>query len=548
MNQLKMRAALLLVPLVAAAASPTGCPAYPFMKAVPFPAGSLPQAVQDALSSVNASLSAMLSTPGLPGFAFSASYAGQPLATFAGGIADLSNPSAGPVDPYTALFRVASNTKLFMATLTYIFHQKGYLRLDDPVNLYAPGFSTMPWDDGFIASSDPAETVLDLSNVTFRMLASHTSGLPDSLPGQIDWTNITTAEAFAQIAQTPLQNPLYGFPAYSNLGVAVLGHLLSEFVAPQVEELKGMGTDLASLLNRFIIGPLGLNHTGYNYTADVQKALTPGYYSNGQVVGIHSLGWAAPAGVMYSTVVDLQVLFQTLASCSSSIVADCTKLSLTPALARQFLQPVTYLPDGSLIVGSPWETLLLDGYVVRSKSGTLDGYSTKSAVLPELRLSFSFTFNGNFPNWYAGDGLLRQVASTLIPAVQQAITPLQPGRPVGPLASTLAGNYTWDGDSTGQVVAVVALVNAGGSIGQQLQITITGPGAPPQVNVLGYAASQGQAQAQLYRLYQTGFTSQNCEHLFMQDTSYGWPVVFAPVGSSSWSLAISDWTGSWTRA
>lgn len=52
------------------------------------------------------------------------------------------------------------------------------------------------------------------------------------------------------------------------------------------------------------------------------------------------------------------------------------------------------MPDNSITIGQPWEMFNVGGYIVRSKSGTLTGFGTKSAVVPELRLSFAFCFNG----------------------------------------------------------------------------------------------------------------------------------------------------------
>ncbi len=65
----------------------------------------------------------------------------------------------------------------------------------------------------------------------------------------------TTAQVFAKIAQSPLIYPPGKRPAYSNLGAALLGHLLAEYVYP------GNRT-LPDLVAEYITGPLGMADTG----------------------------------------------------------------------------------------------------------------------------------------------------------------------------------------------------------------------------------------------------------------------------------------------
>ena len=58
------------------------------------------------------------------------------------------------------------------------------------------------------------------------------SGLSDSLTGYSDWHNISTDDVFNVLRSMPLMAPTYAFPQYSNLGISLLGHILSEYVAP----------------------------------------------------------------------------------------------------------------------------------------------------------------------------------------------------------------------------------------------------------------------------------------------------------------------------
>ena len=85
-------------------------------------------------------------------------YNGSPLLSWGGGTAD---KSTGRIpDPHKDLFRIASNTKIFVSLLAEVFASPKYnfMRMDDAVNKYAPAFQPLnTFDD------DP---------ITFRMLGA----------------------------------------------------------------------------------------------------------------------------------------------------------------------------------------------------------------------------------------------------------------------------------------------------------------------------------------------------------------------------------------
>ena len=43
--------------------------------------------------------------------------------------------------------------------------------------------------------------------------------------------------------------------------------------------------------------------------------------------------------------------------------------------------------DGKTLFGSPWEMMFVDSYLVRTKSGSILGYSSQFSYVPELGLS-----------------------------------------------------------------------------------------------------------------------------------------------------------------
>jgi CubicO group peptidase (beta-lactamase class C family) len=461
------------------------CPAYPFLTTVPLPS-PLPQALVDALAAANETLTAALTPPAMPGFAFAVHYNGQEIAAWGGGVANLSAAEPVPPSPYTGLFRIASNTKIFVSLLAYIFDSLGYFSLDEPLSKYVPLDVPNPFDK----MATP---------ITARMLASHSSGLPDSLPGYYDWTNITTEDTLAMLAVTPMQRAPYTMPSYSNLGIALLGHVLAEYVMDK--------KDIGDLIDSYIIKPLNLTHTGYYYDQKALNEMVPGYDSNADVVPIESLGWAAPCGCMYSTVSDMASLGQILAA---GAAGEQIALPLTPGDLRKFFQPLYYSPDGSLLMGTPWEQMAVNNFLVRTKSGTLTGYATKTTIIPELRLSMTFCFNGNFGSWYTGQAVIQNVTNSIATALQSVLAQLQPARNAGPNPSDFVGTYVQaDDNTTGANVTL-----SGGSLFFQM----TGDVAPAAMQVVS-------SLQDTYLLFYNA-TSSDCEHVIMGDTQVGTPVLF----------------------
>ena len=218
-------------------------------------------------------------------------------------------------------FRMGSNTKTMIGVLVLQLVAEHRLSLADPVQKWLPGL------------------VPDGEHITLRMLLNHTSGLFDYIfdPAVIalvtgaDTTPVTPTRLLAISAQYP---PLFAPGAeyaYSNTDYVALGLVLE----------KATGQDVATLLQRRIIGPLGLRHTylasngasrdgdrlaaAYEPdAADLAPLLPPGTPPGTQFVGparcdhvlVTSLNpdWAWTAGAIVSTPADEQRFLRALAS------------------------------------------------------------------------------------------------------------------------------------------------------------------------------------------------------------------------------------------
>jgi CubicO group peptidase (beta-lactamase class C family) len=184
------------------------------------------------------------------------------------------------------LFEIGSVTKVFTTSLLSLLASKGTVSLDDPVH---DVFSTLP-------GMPPEITVL--------RLATHTSGLP-KIPPDALWTTLTNrSNPYADYTTARLMEYLSNYRrkprpdeeiSYSNMGMALLGHILAE---------KAGGTYEEAVIS-MICDELGMPDTRITLTSEQEERLaTP--HSGG---GSPSHGWDLPAfagaGALRSTANDI---------------------------------------------------------------------------------------------------------------------------------------------------------------------------------------------------------------------------------------------------
>ena len=132
-----------------------------------------------------------------------------------------------PVSEET-VFEIGSITKVFTASVLMDMVNKGLVKLDDPIDLYL---------------SDVKVPQFEEKKITLRHLATHTSGLPP-LPDNFDQTNLsdpyknyTTHELYEFLNHYDLKKSPGEECSYSNLGMGLLGHVLSLVAKKSYEEL-----------------------------------------------------------------------------------------------------------------------------------------------------------------------------------------------------------------------------------------------------------------------------------------------------------------------
>ncbi|HUF80394.1 MAG TPA: serine hydrolase domain-containing protein [Burkholderiales bacterium] len=266
-------------------------------------------------------------------------------------------------------FRVASHSKSFAAAAVMKLREQNRLRLDDPVGRYV---------DGLHAALAP---------VTLAQLLSHSGGVvrdgPDSgqFVGRRAFLSAAELKADLQAAPPLKRNTRF---KYSNHGYALLG-LVVERVT---------GERYRSWLQREIIDATGLEETladgppargvplalGHSARLPVgRRVAIPGDYST------HAI---APAAGVISTARDLVRFFHQLSpEAARSVLSRASRREMNRRRWRDPHSSIERYYGLGLMSGS------LEGWSWFGHSGGLQGYITRTCVLPGQALALSVLTN-----------------------------------------------------------------------------------------------------------------------------------------------------------
>jgi CubicO group peptidase (beta-lactamase class C family) len=194
-----------------------------------------------------------------------------------------------------SVFLLASVTKPVTACAMMLLVDRGLISLDDPACQYLPDF----------AKGERAQ-------VRVRHLLSHTSGLPDMLPENVELRRAhAPLSEFVRLAQrTPLlYSPNTGFK-YQSMGILLAAEI--------VERVSGRR--LRDFEQEEIFEPLGMRHSAlglgkFRIPETVWCGTSTSETEDQRRFGANSAYWrdmGHPWGGMHSTAPDLAVLLQTM--------------------------------------------------------------------------------------------------------------------------------------------------------------------------------------------------------------------------------------------
>ncbi len=206
--------------------------------------------------------------------------------TFTAGFGETARGSGVKPDAKT-LFQIGSITKTFVGVQLADLARRGLVSLDDPIELYLPVDVRAPAWGG--------------RKITLGDLATHYSGLPGlagdfvSSPEGVCGDAYTLERLWRWLDGFRLQRSPGERYEYSNVGLAILGHLLANVYGKSWE---------ASCLDEICL-PLGMADTRVALRPEQLRRVCQGHRPDLDPVRQEELGAMAPGGALLSTVDDL---------------------------------------------------------------------------------------------------------------------------------------------------------------------------------------------------------------------------------------------------
>jgi len=233
----------------------------------------------------------------------------------------------GEAPDANTIFEIGDITKVFTTSLLSQFAADGKAQIDDKVQGYLPNHVQMPTYQDIICSRQPLNADLDRNEpdfyyiscepdpnsepvcVTLCNLASHSSGLPSGpkylykevAKPEPPYTSYTTKDLYDQLPYYTLKSPPGEEFLYSDLGIALLGHLLS------IQD----GASFEQTLKESILAPIGMNDTRIDIKQDELKRMAKGYSRKGKLTDYWNYDVMQPAGGLKSTGADMAKFLQT---------------------------------------------------------------------------------------------------------------------------------------------------------------------------------------------------------------------------------------------
>jgi serine beta-lactamase-like protein LACTB len=267
--------------------------------------------------------------------------------------------------PATAetVYRVGSVSKLFTDVAVMQLVEDGKLTLDTPLMKYVPDFKP--------------GTKPEFKPVTLRMLMAHRSGLIREPPvgNYFDPSEPTLKKTVASLNGIELVYPPGERTKYSNGGIGLVGYALQ----------KSQGEKFERYVKRRVLDPLGMTSSVFEPTPPVTKNLADAVmwtvHGREFPAPTFELG-EAPAGCMYSTVLDLAKF----ASCVFAGGKVGGEQLLKPESLAEMLRPQFAKEGDKEGFGLGFHFSDLDGHKRIGHGGAIYGFATDLSLLPDRKL------------------------------------------------------------------------------------------------------------------------------------------------------------------
>ena len=273
-----------------------------------------------------------------------------------------ADPDKKIVATAETVYRIGSVSKLFTDIGVMQLVERGQLDLDAPVQKYLPDFHP----------HNPFGTP-----ITLRQLMSHRSGLLREPPigNYFDPSELSLGAMVQSLNDTTLVYAPETHTKYSNAGVAVVGYLLQ----------KQSDQPFAAYLRQAVLDPMGLRNSAFQPQPELIQKLAKAYMWSYDGLSFQAptfeLGMA-PAGCMYSTVLDLarfeSVLFNQGRGPNVQV--------LKPETLQKMWTPQFAQPGATSGYGIGFRISQLEGHREIGHGGAIYGFATQLAALPDEKL------------------------------------------------------------------------------------------------------------------------------------------------------------------
>ncbi|MED1749361.1 serine hydrolase domain-containing protein [Bacillus zhangzhouensis] len=296
----------------------------------------------------------------IPGCSICISHEAEQIWSWHEGLADMD--SGTPVTKDTT-FRIGSVTKPFTAMVMMKLRDEGLIQLDEPIHTYEPLLSLL--------KSHVSEPV----PLTFRMIASHISGLPKTLDKASHIREITLAECIDLLT---IFTPPWSIINYSSLGYSILSKVLE----------KVSGQPFRELMQSRILDPLHLKQTGFIETTFTAKGYTVSSsgLSDISYPSAETPSWEDGSSGLFSTADDLIQLIQAQYGGSRLLHQHSLKEMQSPVMVEE---------DFSRGVGLSWFLRPFNGFTLAEHSGEIKGFTSYIGFIPKQKLGICILLNSD---------------------------------------------------------------------------------------------------------------------------------------------------------
>ncbi|MDG2095382.1 MAG: serine hydrolase [Phycisphaerales bacterium] len=248
------------------------------------------------------------------------------------------------------IFEIGSISKVFTGILLAQMIDEGTLGLSDSAKTYLPTEVTLSED------------------ITLEHLATHTSGLP-RMPGNFapkdpsnPYADYTVEQMYECLSYEGKDTTVGGSPAYSNLGMGLLGHVLE----------RRTGKDYETLMIELIAAPLNMNSTTIKPRPEDDQHVAGGHAGT-IAVSAWDIPTLAGAGDINSTLNDMLIFTAANLGQLETDLYKTMKNSHTPR---------TKQAGGSTTIGLAWHVTGEPGREIIWHNGGTGGFASFMGVRP----------------------------------------------------------------------------------------------------------------------------------------------------------------------